>query len=184
MPPVWTVYVGLVISALAVLVAAIIGYMGWQRSKGESQQQMSEWKGSVERAIEDFDKFMETTNKNFGRIHDALRDLAVRIPAPTAGSGSPLQLTEFGEFLAISMDAYQWAEETTNSIYSSEMEDLRPFEVEDLCRNHVKADLSNEWKDKVSEFAYETGTTRDNVEIVLVILLRDKMLGMRGDYVL
>lgn len=180
MPPTWVVYIGAIAAVASAVFLAINVYLNWRRPKDEGLRDEGKWKGSVEKAIENFEGFMDTTSQNLTLIYRVLVELSGRLPERSSESGSPIQLTDFGERLAVDMTAYQWADKTSEDVFSNVITEMRPYQVEDFCRDHVKNHLSEKWREKVAESAYEAGTSKENVEQVLVIVLRDELLKRRG----
>ena len=58
----------------------------------------------------------------------------------------------------------------------------RAFEVDEFADHHVSDDLSEDWRVRVAECAYQHGLQRDQVLAVLRVVLRDELLRI-GNFV-
>ena len=77
------------------------------------------------------------------------------------------------------MDAEGWAKHIAPSL-KERVEGKDPYQVEQLAREYVNGELSEEWKAKVAQEAFRRGSQREDVESVLWVALRDELLRLTG----
>ena len=129
---------------------------------------VARWTGSVDNKLSSLTENVREIRADIKRLFSALP------PLPVAGS-SPLRLTEFGEEIAASMNAKEWASGLKPELLP-EVEGKEPFEVDEFCRDYVQKRLPDEWRRKIAECAYEFGIDKDGVEKVLTVVLREELL--------
>ena len=110
-----------------------------------------------------------------GEIRKDIKDILLRLPPTPAPvtSGSPLQLTDFGRQMAMSMDAHSWAAALAPCL----REDLggkRAFEVDEFSRQLVHANMRHD--ERVLRCIYEMGVDRDDSLRVLQVVLRNALI--------
>ena len=129
---------------------------------------VARWTGSVDSTLSDLTENVREIRADIKRLFSALP------PPPVVGS-SPLRLTEFGEEIAASMNAKEWASGLKPELWP-EAAGKEPFEVDEFCRDYVQKKLPEEWRRKIAKCAYEFGIDRDGVEKVLTVVLREELL--------
>ena len=144
------------VSATVALLSALGGLIYWM---GKVQ----EHKGAVT-------VFMKEIRDDIKKIFDRLPGT----PNPVSGA-SPLRLTDFGEKIAKSMNAKAWAEQMAPAL-SDEVRGKASFEIDEVAQNYVNNKLDEDWNRRVSESAYEFGTSRDGILRVLQVLLRNELI--------
>ena len=97
----------------------------------------------------------------------------------TSARNSPRRLTPFGNEVKDHLDPDEWAAGTAQKL-RPETVGLEPFEIDALCREHVRTRLDPEWQRRVARTAYECGSGKRAVEDVLHIVLRDALLAPAG----
>jgi len=111
-------------------------------------------------------------------IRKDIKQIFLRLPPPqTTGSGSPVQLTEFGEKVAAKLEALAWATERAPNLWHK-VESLKPFEVDEYCESHVQNNLDTAMKERVAQSAYEFGINREQVLNVLRVVLREALFNL------
>ncbi len=129
---------------------------------------VARWTGNV-------DNMLSSLTDNVREIRADIKKLFSALPpVPVVGS-SPLRLTEFGEKIAASMNAKEWASGLKPGLLS-EVEGKEPFEVDEFCREYVQKRLTDEWRRGIAKCAYEFGIDKDGVEKVLAVVLREELL--------
>ena len=109
-------------------------------------------------------------------IRNDIKQIFLRLPPPrTVESGSPMQLTEFGEKVATSLGATAWAAERAQAL-RQQVVDKEPFEIDSYCESYVRESLDAAMTERVAKCAYEFGIKRDGVLDVLRVVLRDELL--------
>ena len=126
------------------------------------------WTGRVDDTLASLTESVREIRADIKKIFSALP------PPPVAGS-SPLRLTEFGEKIAASMNAKQWAAGLKPELLP-EVAGREPCAVDEYCRDYVRSRLSEEWRREIAKGAYELGIDTDGVEKVLTVVLREELL--------
>ena len=136
------------------------------------------WVQKVDSDTSGLRELAEEVRDNLQLIHAGINDIVGRLSSPqTVQSGSPIQLTEFGRKIAAKLQARQWAAELAPT-QAGAVEGKRPFEIDEFSNNYVK-ELSQEWRDRVAECAYEFGVSEDSIRSVLRVVLRDELIKLR-----
>ncbi len=135
------------------------------------------WKGEVDSDRSNFREFMNEIRRDIKEIRDRLTG---GIP-PAVEPGSPLQLTEYGEKLAKSLDAEQWAEKESAGLLPK-VQGKDAYEVQELCSAYVFDELKpTEAQERtMRKCMYEHGATRTHVNEVLSLVLRNRLLRELG----
>lgn len=133
------------------------------------------WVGAVNSDRDSFKAFMQDVSKKLDKIFERLP------PPPTVVPGSPLQLTEFGTEISGKLGAKDWALKQAMAL-SDKVEGKEPYEVDDLCGEHVQVqfDLEGELHALIRSGAYENGITVSSVQEVFVIELREALFDLMG----
>lgn len=125
-----------------------------------------------ERAKED----RTTFNVIATEIREDIKKILLYVnPNPPIESNSPYRLTEFGEKIANVVKDHIWAEQLVPEL-KEEIEGKEPFEIDDFAHVYVNERITDKWRRQIAICAYEMGTEKSNVEAVLAIVLRDKLL--------
>lgn len=131
------------------------------------------WRERVDYQSGNFDTFMKSVSKDLKKI---LKHIKAREGVATAES--PLRLTERGDEIASSLGAVEWAKDEAKALVA-EVADSQPFQIDDFAKKHVEAHLGN-WDTKFAECSYEFGVPKEELPIVLRIVLRDELLRLTG----
>ena len=169
--PIWIIVAGAAIGAIALLVTVLVLVFkagGWR--SGVDADRLA-FKEALQDGRDDFNTFMQEIRDDFKIIMD-------RLPRHPTASNSPARLTEFGETIAESFGAHSWARELAPSLVGKVIA-LPPFEIDAFCEDYVQG-LSETDQRRVARCAYEIGTDRDNVLVVLRVVLRDELLVRTG----
>ena len=126
------------------------------------------WYGAVNTDRANFKEFMK-------EVREDLKKILQRLPEQTTASGSPVTLTDYGKTIAEDLGAQAWAEKLAPTLLPTVV-GTRAFQVDEFARDHVTDDLSDDWRVRVAECAYEHGLKRDQVLAVLRVVLRDELL--------
>ena len=139
---------------------------------------IASWKASIDQNIatmkENADEDRSVIRSFMEEIRDDIKEIFKSLGPATVEGGSPLRLTDFGKEIATHIGARTWASELAPQ-FVDEVRDKKPFEVDRFCEEYVTRRLTEEWKNKVAECAYEFGTRQDNVLPVLRVVLRDEL---------
>ena len=130
------------------------------------------WVGGVNNDRSRFHEFMEEIRSDIKKIFQRLGE------APIAGS-SPVRLTEYGEDIAKTIEAAEWATATAPDL-KERVEGKKPYQVEQVARAYVADELSEEWQERVAQEAFRRGARRDDITSVLWVVLRDELLRLTG----
>ena len=127
--------------------------------------------GAVNTDRDAFKAFMKEVREKLDKI------LERQPPPPTTAPGSPVQLTEFGEHVSRNLGVRDWALNEATALLVK-VEGKEPYEVHDLCIDHVQTqfDIGDEFYVRVRAGAYEHGTDVKQVRNVFAIELRDALL--------
>ena len=147
------------ITASAVAVATLIGIF-WTAPR---------WTSRVDT---DLISLKEVTKQ----IQEDIKKILLRLPEMPVKSGSPVQLTDFGEKIAESLEAEKWASELAEPLLG-EISEKQPFQVDEFCIEYVKTKLTEDLEKRVAACAYEFGIDKEGVRSVLRVVLRDELLG-------
>lgn len=128
---------------------------------------IGQWIGHVNSDRNSFSDFMK-------EIRDDIKQILRRLPNSPVNSQSPLQLNDLGEQIAEDLEARDWAISLADGLIDriGAMED---YEIDAYCRKYVQ-DLGDDWRKKVMSSAYRFGLPKDDVEIVLAVVLRNVVL--------
>ena len=142
-----------------------------------------EWKGTVKAAIARLTKEMETLTARVDRIYDLFLERGMRT---TLESQSPLKLNELGNQIANELNLESLASIHVDAM-AARTENLNVYEIQQACYKYVQKDLVTELTERypdqfrdVSRMAYKHGIPREDVLQIIGILLRDKILQLRG----
>ena len=135
------------------------------------------WFMRTDRDRKRFRRFMRTVRQEIREVKDqiaGIRTILNRFPGPVAISGSPLRLTDFGKRISERFGADTWASDLV-PVLRSKVRGLPDYQVDEFCTDYVQ-DLSPDLEKRVAATAYELGTSRENVRIVLGVVLREALL--------
>ena len=138
-----------------------------------------EWRGSVNTQLGTVKDFM-------AEIRDDIKGILKRLPAHprSVESGSPVRLTEFGQEIAATFKAKEWATEIAPSL-EEKIKGNADFEVDQFSHDYVHETLEDltlkaEARNRVGAVAYQFGVERPVVLVVLQVVLRDELLRRRA----
>ena len=143
---------------IATVVLAVIGAI-WAAAR---------WTGKVDGKLGDLTKAVDEIRADIKKIFQ-------RLPDPVVAGTSPLQLTDFGEKIAKSIDAHTWALTLAPTVLP-DVEGKRPFEIDTFSQSYVDTRLDDQWKERVARCAYEFGIDRSGVLSVMQVVLREELL--------
>ncbi len=107
-------------------------------------------------------------------IRGDIKKIFERLPPPLAAGKSPLGLTDLGEEIANCLNAREWAKEVAPKLQEA-VDGMKPFQIDEFSVTHVEKSL-DEWATKIAECAYKFGRKREELPVVLRIILRDELL--------
>ena len=124
-----------------------------------------------------FPDFAQEIRNDIRGLQDEIKRIFERLPENprTLRSDSPARLSEYGQKIADSLRAKEWATSTATPILP-EVVNKRPFEIEEFSRVYVSERLDPKATERVAACAYEFGIDRDSVRSVLWVVLRDELL--------
>ena len=131
------------------------------------------WTQAVDSDRTAFNSFMDKVDGKLDRIIAALGPAAV-------ARGSPLKLTELGRAISESLDAETWAQDTLHILLdrAAEAEFSEAFEFHELANAYVTQEFnpSGDFLRRMRACAYENGVPLEQVQSVLIVVLRDALL--------
>ena len=135
---------------------------------------VGKWIGNVNSDRTNFKEFMKEIRDDIRKIKDDVQQIFRRLPPSPVNSRSPLQLNDLGERIAEDLEARTWALSLADDLVDriGAMED---YEIDAYCQKYVQ-DLGEAWKRKVMSSAYRFGLTKENIETVLAVVLRNVVL--------
>ena len=128
-----------------------------------------QWKGKVDSDRASFKEFMK-------EVRNDIKEILRRSSHTLAGS-SPLRLTDLGRSVSERLDASALAQDLA-SLLQEQVKEKTPYEIQEMCFDYIR----HEYKppDKVEALietcAYDNGIDRGQVEDVLAVELRDRLL--------
>ena len=125
------------------------------------------WAAKVDTGERDFRAF--TTE-----VRNDIKLILLRVN-PVIEGKSPMRLNYLGQTIASGLHAQEWAARLAPKLLS-EIEGLRPFEINRFCYEYVRKKLGDEWTEQLATAAYEHGVDQDAVQSVLWIVLRDELI--------
>lgn len=140
------------------VIATILGIGMWVQRTNTDHRQFSE--------------FMKDVGEKLDEIKTILQRLA-----PTTETRSPLALTDLGQEISDQIGAAAWARLQAVTVIEK-IVGKEPFEIDSFCREYVTSarrsdvDLNRQ----VQRTAYDRGLGIPDVEVVLAIVLRDRLL--------
>jgi len=135
------------------------------------------WVGSVNTRLSSFEAFRDTV---YGKL-----DSIIAVLGPSAVTpGSPLKLTELGRSISERLDAETWAYNTTRDLHDrvAEAGFSETFEFHEMAEAFVKKEFEPDagFLRKMRDCAYEKGISLEQVQNVLIVVLRDALLDAEG----
>lgn len=154
------------------IIIAILAVLGAVAGIGSAVWRIARWTQKVDGAVENW----EEIKKQITKIEENITKIFQQLPAAAVTGSSPLRLTELGEKIADSLGAQEWASLLVPSLLA-EVGDKEPFEIDSFCHNYTRTKLTDEWQRKIAQAAYEFGLEREEVQKVLAVVLRERLLG-------
>lgn len=115
-------------------------------------------------------------------VNDKLKDIFDRLPPKATRGKSPLALTEFGKSISKELGAEAWAEKEVEKEPFFSLQRKPEYEIHRFCADYVrKREFSNTdiYTGKMLSCAYDHGTTINEVEDTLAVVLRDAVLALK-----
>ena len=169
-----------VLSALFAGISVLVAYRMWHNSIRAQNEKEGRQKGRVDTLLEKVGKDISGLRGEFSDLHKLVYD---RLGANLMNSKSPLQLTKHGKSLSEQIGALAWSERILNNLKDEEdVNSMDPYEIQAFCFEYVeKTDLYNiEEQRGIRMAAYKRGIETKDVQRVLAIELRDKLLEKAG----
>ena len=132
---------------------------------------MGRWTGVV-------DGSLSAIKDSVATISSDIKEIFRRLPATPAQNASPQYLTEFGEKISKCIDAKEWTDRVISELLP-EVEGKEPFEVDLIAHDFV--DNTSDLEMAIARCAFECGTSKENVQLVLNIVLREALLERRSE---
>lgn len=133
------------------------------------------WIGQVNTDRKSFKEFMKELKNDVGEIRNDIKSILSRLSPPIVAGKSPIQLTEYGKELAEKASMHQVASRLAPILLDS-IGDFETFEVHDFCLNYARSELPETEERQVSKGAFEAGASKDDIRLILAILLRNELL--------
>ena len=130
----------------------------------------SRWIGKVDSDREAFKTFKQ-------EIRGTLEEILLRLSA-VVRVGSSIQLTEYGQTLADSLQASEWASGVAPRL-THEVKDMRAYQIQEHCQSYVTTSLDEEMRESVEELSHKEGLGKDDMIPVLWVILQDRLLEIR-----
>ncbi len=112
-------------------------------------------------------------------VNDKLEDIFERLPPKAVAGTSPLALTEFGKSISKELDAESWAKKEVKKEPFFSLQRKPEYEIHRFCADYIRqrkfSDADN-FRSKMLSCAYNHGTTINEVEDALAVVLRDAVL--------
>ena len=142
---------------LYVLLALLIPAGGW----------LLMWVGGMKEHKSTVTSFMTEIREDIKKL--------LKWVAPPIATGSPRQLTEYGDLISGALDAEAWAVLEAARL-RDEVEGLQPYEIEERSFAHTEQmDLPSD----IKAAKYEHGFPDEHVRQVLGLVLRDRLIEMQ-----
>ncbi|MDE2826981.1 MAG: hypothetical protein OXL40_06685 [Bacteroidota bacterium] len=182
MTPEWITIITIVagvIAAVASVVAAITAVIVVFRNKHKDDLQLAEWKGSVQKDLSAINKFMARVDEKFENINQTFFKVFARLSGNVASDNSPRQLNDLGKEIAKLINADTWSKQLSYVVYpkltSKESYDIQEFSLMYVWNDNNYTDQERQLLRRV---AFEKGISENEVQEVLGLELRDKLLEM------
>ena len=136
------------------------------------------WVGKVNSDSKSFNGFMEEVKDDIKVIRENITEIFNRLSPLEATGSSPLTLTELGENISEYVDAKKIANQLIEEFDVEKLEGDSFYTVQEYCKDYIlnKFKPSPEQDRKILDCAYEHGVRRNQVENVIAIELRDRVI--------
>ncbi len=163
------------ITAIAVIASVIISAITLHRSIGRKISDRSRWEGAVDADRNSFKEFMQEIRKDIRQINRHIFLIFSGSDPDFIDGESPLRLTEKGEKVSKELNAATWAEKTAKIV---EIENKEAYNIQEFCFMYAIDDqhYADEELRSIIGYAYNNGITKEKVQSVFGIELRDKVL--------
>ena len=156
-------------AAFVILGAVVMGLLG----AGWYMLYHAKWRGAVDADRSTFKKFMD-------EVRDDIKKILGRLPPAVVEGHSPLRLNDLGKIVSEEIDARAWADRIVPTV-SNKLENHEAFEIQDFCFVYVtQMEYSEQENRAIRKSAYENAISVEQVQRVLAIELRDKLLAIEG----
>ena len=125
------------------------------------------WVGQVNSDRESFKEFMKKIEKKIDEIFD-------RLPPRVIAGASPVRLTEFGRKAAKDSGMDKISRQVAPDLLAH-VKGMEPFQIHEYCVQYVK-ELPERESAAVAKGAYDLGLSKEDMGMVLGVLLRDELL--------
>lgn len=153
------------------------------------------WIGKVNSDRQNFKEFMEKVREDFKEVRNDIRELRndikevrndikeifARLGPNLTTKSSPTRLTEFGKTVAECVDAKGITEQLAKKI-QEEVKGKTNYQIQSYCEEYIRDEFepSEETVLRFEECAFENGLKIREINIVLALELRDRLLEMQG----
>ena len=128
---------------------------------------------------ETFQKAITEDRKRFRTILDDIKKIFHRLGQVETTFQSPLRLTDYGRELLAGIGGEPWATRLATTL-RRKVEGMEAYEIHEFCFEYVANDLDPSDDEQVAmrRTAYEKGAEMEQIQRVLAIELRDRLLTM------
>ena len=141
------------------------------------------WSGRVDGDLKTLNKFVTEMREQFmPEIRGKFEELLKTLPRSAFAPGSPLRLTDLGRQVAECLESREWASRVGGEL-KLQAERLEPYQIDDLARQYIEKNVNadeGEWAERIKKCAFESGVKREELPVVLRIVLRDELLRLTG----
>ena len=132
------------------------------------------WIGKVNADRKNFKIFM-------AEVSNDIKEILTRLGPNLTTKSSPTRLTEFGKTVAECVDAKGITEQLANKI-QEEVKGKTNYQIQNYCEEYIRDEFepSDETVLRFEECAFENGLKIQQINIVLALELRDRLLEMQG----
>ena len=166
-----------IIVMLGVGITSAFAILGWRRTRQMDFQEQGTWKGKVNTKVEEFEKLIEKIQRDIADIRDRIMDFFQSAANRTIETKSLSKLTELGEKVAKEIDSEKWAAQIYINLLDK-ITNKSSLEIEFICIQYVvtEYDFPKDLKDTIDFSAYANKISKYEVEQVLALAIRNKLI--------
>ena len=147
------------------------------------------WIGKVNSDRQNFKEFMAKVREDFKEVRNDIKEVRndikeifARLGPNLTTKSSPTRLTEFGKTVAECVDAESITEQLAKKI-QEDVKGKTNYQIQNYCEEYIRDEFepSEETVLRFEECAFENGLKIQQINIVLALELRDRLLEMQGD---